>query len=410
MNMFPSRETKEKEKAAEALRAKEEETLEAPSNEDQETKAAVVLQSNFRGYKERKKYNERKRTTAGEESPAIVQTAHAQRREDEDGGSTREAESDEEEESTYEAEENYDSDHTQVPADDEQTEIGEDDADVGQDAECVNPVEDEEEELSRDEETKAATVLQSNFRGHKERKRLQEEGKIPAKKGHTGGEHAPEREDAEDVDEAKAAVVLQSNFRGHKERKRLEEEGKIPKRRKNDVIHQDEDPSDLQQDASGKSDGLDEEKAATVLQSNFRGHRDRKKLKAEREALTAAEEAAVTYNDAEEEEEEEVLDVSDVVIEHNDEAAAEKERQEEEQAAVKIQSNFRGYKDRKNLRANKETALKEAEQLEDFSKEVNSLCFSQSRRSFTSSNPPIPHPSITRWQRRLRNTVTCSTS
>uniref|UniRef100_A0A4W6DVD6 non-specific serine/threonine protein kinase n=1 Tax=Lates calcarifer TaxID=8187 RepID=A0A4W6DVD6_LATCA len=362
------REEKEKEKAEKALKEKPEkstndENVSTPDNEakneEEETKAAVVLQSNYRGYKERKKFKERKKTMAGAELEIPPDTV----------------------------------------AEEEQEKKGED----GQENVAG------EEAANLEEETKAATVLQSNFRGHKERKRLQEEGKIPAKKQRekspTSEEEVPPakneestetQEEAEasssnvkteDLDETKAAVVLQSNFRGHKERKRLEEEGKIPKKRKRGEGVTPEPPKEeeegmptedsvpeSQQDASAENlDGLDEEKAATVLQSNFRGHRDRKKLKAEREAQQKVKEEAA--NDAEEEskekeKEEEVLDVTDVVIEHKEEADAEKERLEEEQAAVKIQSNFRGYKDRKNLKANKQTAEKEAEQLQTFSKQV----------------------------------------
>ncbi|XP_073344654.1 myosin-IIIa isoform X2 [Pagrus major] len=406
------REAKQKEKEEEeekALKEKEEKTPEpeestseetspAPDNEapneEEETKAAVVLQSNYRGFKERK--------------------------------------------NTFEAEENDDSDHTQVPEDDEHTEVADEavieDAapaaaeDAGkEEQEEVNEDEKaaEEEVVNVEEETKAATVLQSNFRGHKERKRLQEEGKIPAKKQKAtsptgeeedvptasspageeevsevqtpaeeiGGEETEKEGEtdvardvsssdvkSDDQDEAKAAVVLQSNFRGHKERKRLEEEGKIPKKRKKEkevtpepvneekeeqAIQTEESVPESQPDAS-----VDEEKAATVLQSNFRGHRERKKLKEDRETRQKATEEPAIIEETIEEAEEEVLDVTDVEIERKEESDAEKERQEEEHAAVKIQSNFRGYKDRKNLKANKQTAQTQAAQLESFSKEI----------------------------------------
>ncbi|XP_054862948.1 myosin-IIIa isoform X4 [Amphiprion ocellaris] len=435
------REAKEKEKAEKALKGKEEETPEPEkstneesasvpeneaNNEEEETKAAVVLQSNFRGYKERKKFKERKKTMAGAELE--IPDAVVEENQEEDGkeptskeeGGEKAAdiqEENDEDESTYEAEENDDSDHTQVAEDDEQTEVADEamieDADAGKEVQEENKEEEaegsggektaEDETANLEEETKAATVLQSNFRGHKERKRLQEEGKIPAKKqkaSSPAAEEVPENEESpepeagadvsssdvktDDADETKAAVVLQSNFRGHKERKRLEEEGKIPKKRKKEQevppeppkeVKQTEEPvPESQEDVSAENpEGLDEEKAATVLQSNFRGHRDRKKLKAEREAKQKAKEEDVTPNNTEEEakeEQEEALDVTDVVIERKEETDAEKERLEEEQAAVKIQSNFRGYKDRKNLKANKQTAQNEAQQLENFSKEV----------------------------------------
>ncbi len=349
----------------------------------------------------------------------------------------KQEDNEDDEESTYEAEENDDSDHTQVPEDDEHTEVadealienapGGDAGKEGQEEENGQEAAAGEEAVNVEEETKAATVLQSNFRGHKERKRLQEEGKIPAKKqkekSPTGEEEVPEvqtpaeetcseetekakesteAQDAADVsssdvksedqDETKAAVVLQSNFRGHKERKRLEEEGKIPKKRKNEkevtleppkeeeeqVTQTAESAPESQTDASAENpEGLDEEKAATVLQSNFRGHRDRKKLKADREMQKKAKEEAAddAGEETKEEAAEEGLDVTDVVIEHKEETDAEKERLEEEQAAVKIQSNFRGYKDRKNLKANKQTAQTEAAQVESFTKEVNTFYF-----------------------------------
>uniref|UniRef100_A0A8C7Y737 non-specific serine/threonine protein kinase n=1 Tax=Oryzias sinensis TaxID=183150 RepID=A0A8C7Y737_9TELE len=161
-----------------------------------------------------------------------------------------------------------------------------------------------------------------------------------------------------DQDEAKAAVVLQSNFRGHKERKRLQEEGRIPKKQKESSAEEEAGEENVENPADP-----DEEKAATVLQSNFRGHRDRKRLKADKEKKVK-EDAAIP---------EEEVDVSDVEIERRDEEELEKERQEEEQAAVKIQSNFRGYKDRKNLKANRQAAQSKTQEFEQFSKEVMSL-------------------------------------
>ncbi|XP_070709056.1 myosin-IIIa [Pempheris klunzingeri] len=423
------REAKEKEKEERAIKEQQEEkkitseeNCPAPDEED-ETKAAVVLQSNFRGYKERKKFKERKKTMAGAEleiPPNEVAEQEGEQesisKEEEGEMTSDQQENDDDEDSTYEAEENYDSDHTQVPEDDEHTEVS--DEAVIEDAPAADGGQEkaaEEEAANIEDETKAATVLQSNFRGHKERKRLQEEGKIPAKKqkaksptgeevatasSPTGEEEETEKEESteaqnaadvssidvqlEDQDETKAAVVLQSNFRGHKERKRLEDEGKIPKKKRKDNVVTPEPPIDEEKPAKTEEsvpesppdasveNVEDEEKAATVLQSNFRGHKERKKLKAEREMRQKSKEAAA--NDVEEdtieEAEEETLDVTDVMIERKEETDAERERLEEEHAAVKIQSNFRGYKDRKNLKANKQTAQSEATQLHSFSREI----------------------------------------
>ncbi|KAF7664658.1 hypothetical protein LDENG_00170440 [Lucifuga dentata] len=450
------REATEKEKAEKALEEKEEEVPEtekttteesgsAPNNEagseEEEAKAAVVLQSNYRGYKERKKFKERKKTMAGAElelPPNAVEEQEVERAEamsaDAEEGKIvdKQEENEEDEESTYKAEDNDDSDNTQVAEDEENEEsimLTEDAPAGGAENEKKEDKKEEEsgqdkdaggEGASLEEETKAATVIQSNFRGQKERKRLQEEGKIPARKNkdsapageeeeskaETPGEEICSKEtekesndpqvapaaSASDVEEeAKAAVVLQSNFRGHKERKQLEEEGKIPKKRKKETevppespeeeqeTQKEEEAPESQADQSAEDqEGLNEEKAATVLQSNFRGHRERKKLKEEREAETMAKEEAPVEEAMEEappststNEEVEALDVNDVEIERKEEADVKKERLEEEQAAVKIQSNFRGYKDRKNLKANKQTAQKESEQLKDFSREIS---------------------------------------
>lgn len=356
------REAKQREEGEE--KGKEVTKDEGAANENEETKAAVVLQSNYRGFKERKKFQERKKTMAGAELQPITELGGGQEvTSNQDGRlktAERQAENEEEEESTYKADEDDDSDHTQVPEEEESVEMAEEEGEDGS--------------VDMEDETKAATVLQSNFRGHKERKRLQEEGKIPARRAQhppeVGAEETCSKEEEvdviaveitlEDQEEAKAAVVLQSNFRGHKERKRLEEEGKIPKKN-----NKQENESELPK-LEDSQPGLDEEKAATVLQSNFRGHRDRKKLKEEREMKETARET----------EEEHPVDLVDVVIERRDDADAEKEKLEEEQAAVKIQSNFRGYKDRKNLKANKEAAQTQAEQLENFSKQVRPSCHS----------------------------------
>uniref|UniRef100_H2MCI8 non-specific serine/threonine protein kinase n=1 Tax=Oryzias latipes TaxID=8090 RepID=H2MCI8_ORYLA len=344
----PQREEEPSKKTVKEMRKDGQEAEKRASNEEEEEeKAAVVLQSNFRGYKERKKFKERKKTLAGAELELPNQE------EGRDRANDKQEDVDDEDESTYEAEENNDSDNTEVPEDEEHTEVA--DEAVIQDAQEEGHREDEEE-------TKAATVLQSNFRGHKERKRLQEEGKIPAKKQKTTEEEESRtQEEDPDQDEAKAAVVLQSNFRGHKERKRLQEEGRIPKKQKESSA---EEKVELtgEENVENPADP-DEEKAATVLQSNFRGHRDRKRLKADKENKVK-EDAAIP---------EEEVDVSDVEIERRDEEELEKERQEEEQAAVKIQSNFRGYKDRKNLKANRQAAQSKTQEFEQFSKEVMSL-------------------------------------
>ncbi len=346
--------------------------------DEADEKAAVVLQSNYRGYKERKNYKERRernKTLTGEEL-AISSSTIEEVTSGEDLDAIQE-----------EVRENIQ----------EEGKEAEEEAASGGDE-------------NSEEETKAATVIQSNFRGHKERKRLQEEGKLPVRGKETKSppveeelpipdppppeelmeftedmeqeNEAPAEPPGED-EEAKSAVVLQSNFRGHKERKRLQEEGKIPKKKpKEDIANPDTSEPDIsleelpppplecEQDQeldSSQSQGADEEHAATVLQSNFRGHQERKRL---REGATGKEQEMV--DEVEEQENGEALDITDIQLERKGEeekedAQDEEAQYDEEQAAVKIQSNFRGYKDRKNLKA---TSQKQDEEVESLCKEV----------------------------------------
>uniref|UniRef100_A0A4W5LD26 non-specific serine/threonine protein kinase n=1 Tax=Hucho hucho TaxID=62062 RepID=A0A4W5LD26_9TELE len=391
----------------------EKERIEAAKLEEEEmAKSAVVLQSNYRGYKERKKLRERHKTLSGDElrlrSPSPVEVEPAIMEEDEEEeqefavekkeeeGLTEVAEEEEEDEDTAKAEEDDDDEHTEVGeelVDEEDTEVDEQQNTDRAEGEEVNP----------EQEAKAATVLQSNFRGHKERKRLVEEGKIPARKQRVmsptedetakvegmskpeGRSKVPEIagvEEKEEVDEAKAATVIQSNFRGHKERKRLQEEGKIPPKKmakeakeqpKQELVQPQEPTLEPQPEPSTANQSEpDEEKAATVLQSNFRGHRDRKKFKEERERVKRSKEEPMVE---EQEEglkvEDRVVDLTDVELVRIEETESQGgDRYDEEQAAVKIQSQFRGYKDRKNLKATKATAQRDTEELEVFSKEV----------------------------------------
>ncbi|KAG5850439.1 hypothetical protein ANANG_G00082450 [Anguilla anguilla] len=367
-------------------------------SEEEETKAAVVLQSNYRGYRERKKFKEGRQAKAGDAIPTEPQGP-----------------GDQGEDEVELAEEAAEAEEAAAAEDPTATQEQE----GGQEAGGL--------EVNPDQEAKAATVIQSNFRGHRERKKLEEEGKLPARGKKASpekdqppqepkqepGEEAPEeppqgpleeppeepaqspekeeeKEKAEEDsagpaggedEEAKAATVLQSNFRGHKERKRLQEEGKLPKKKtaeaeKSSVDKEHEtgasDPgpepepkaesttAEPKPDPEAPSVGaeVDEEKAATVLQSNFRGHQERKRLKEEREAGK--------QSDKNEDEDEGVSELNGAQLEP--EEPSPDDRFEQEQAAVKIQSNFRGYKDRKNL---KMSAEKETEELESFSEQVS---------------------------------------
>ncbi|XP_032871794.1 myosin-IIIa isoform X3 [Amblyraja radiata] len=83
-----------------------------------------------------------------------------------------------------------------------------------------------------DDEDNAAKVIQSNYRGHRERKRLEDEGKLPGRGKHSS--NTPEEEahtvnmeanelQGNEKDEQQAAVKIQSNYRGFKERKQIQD-------------------------------------------------------------------------------------------------------------------------------------------------------------------------------------------
>lgn len=99
-----------------------------------------------------------------------------------------------------------------------------------------------------EEQAKAATAVQSHFRGHMARKNMKAKhgGGVVVVESHTAADEAAA---AADPEEAKAATAVQASFRGHlarKQTKKMKEE---------------------------------ESAAATKLQSGFRGHQDRKKVK-----------------------------------------------------------------------------------------------------------------------------------
>ncbi|XP_057179094.1 myosin-IIIa isoform X2 [Triplophysa rosa] len=320
---------------------------EGVETDEAEGKAAVVLQSNYRGYRERKKYKElreQNKTSTEDELAASSSTAAEENNSGEDPD--KQEEEQEKKDETESAGETANGDFEQ--------------------------------------ETKAATVIQSNFRGHKERKRLQEEGTLPVR-GQKEIPSVPADEDLPIPDpptpeelrqlteisgqgveepsgdgESKAAVVIQSNFRGHKERKRLREEGKLPsKKAKEDLAKAD--TSELDIPVEELPPPLEElESGETVASpSSADEEQERKRLKVESEAAKGGEQNAV-----EEGGEEEKMTDNDVEQgEVDEEEEVQTGLHDEEQAAIKIQSNFRGYKDRKNLKATAQQEEDEAEQL-----------------------------------------------
>uniref|UniRef100_A0A6Q2Y921 non-specific serine/threonine protein kinase n=1 Tax=Esox lucius TaxID=8010 RepID=A0A6Q2Y921_ESOLU len=354
----------------------------AKLKEDEMVKAALVLQRNYRSYKDRKKLREHHKTVIEDELRLSSTLPIAVEEEDED---TDKAEEENDEEDTEVGDEYEDREHT---------ELGDE----------MNLEAAEMEEVNPEHEAKAATVLQSNFRGHKERKRLVEEGKIlvrkprvisPTEDNTTKIEGIPNPKEQskfpeiaaksaseEQKREVEASTVIQSNFRGHKEHKHFQEEGKIPLKNKTDdgakeqpkpkpvQTHEPTIEPQKEQSITPKAEP-DEEKAATILQSNFRDHQDSKKFQEKRKVKRSKEETIFGEQGEEIKVKDTVVDLTDVELVRIEETVSKHgDMYDEEQAAVKIQSQFRGYKDRKNLKATYATAQRDMEKLEILSKEV----------------------------------------
>ncbi|XP_066574205.1 myosin-IIIa [Amia ocellicauda] len=350
---------------------------------DEKNKAAVKIQARYRGHKERRSFKRKKEAMMKDKQSADTNSVQEQSGEEaapqetpsENGDQQQQGDETKQEHAAVVLQSNYRGYRERKRLKEEQEFKPDDFADlpppVDEDDIQLELVSSEEESpANTDEQAKAATVIQSNFRGHRERKKLEEEGKIPPrgkKAKATEEETQPDKESVKseeektevtpgnEKDEAKAAVVIQSNFRGHKERKRLQQEGKIPNRK--DVKRESQEiPAAVVEEPEPPSDGggIKEERAATVIQSNYRGHRERKKLKEDREQGKVPGQTNVPPAPS--------LALS------SPEDTNRNELSEEEQAAVTIQSNFRGYKERKYLREN---SSKDTDELEIFSKQIS---------------------------------------
>ncbi|KAL2085688.1 hypothetical protein ACEWY4_019008 [Coilia grayii] len=350
---------------------------------DAETKAAMVIQRTYRGYRERKKIKDSKKTTASQE---LAVTSQSPSREDEPEFAAMPEEKEESEE--------------------------------------AGPKVDTQKNAEEQEADEAATKIQCIYRGNKEREHLKKEGMLP-KRGNGGQTSTPkEGEGAIDeavkvqgesskgkgeMDEEKAAVVIQRAFRRHRERK----EGTTPKNEgtaaRVDLVVKlekewlpDVEPG-VEQPSSSQTD-VDEERAAIVIQRNFRRYRQRKKMK-----KPSGEDQTEKGRET-----------------NKERRTSESEQNEEEQAAIKIQRYFRAYRRRK---------AKEAEQLDEFSKQItkasrdcftvqqklnliilahqmdlsNNVIFMKGRASDGNSHPPSVDTKQTRTSRRTQQPKTLNT-
>ncbi|OCT75584.1 myosin-IIIa isoform X2 [Xenopus laevis] len=251
-------------------------------------------------------------------------------------------------------------------------------------------------------ENDAAITIQSHYRGFKERKSFKRKREsMKSKQCKTTEKVEPEQDSqGEIIPEGKskeeAAVVIQSHFRGHKERNKMKERQKMALEQSNgDVTAQEiEDTVNLKTSQINDNDTENdsrEDKAATVIQSNYRGHRDRQKYKERRgheinktgtnnptdelvqtngiqdtqerdqQAANGKLSEPGTILPSDQEDVVEQTEEGGYTAEDNEDqaipSASENDQNEEipenkdsDKAAVVIQSNYRGHKEREKLR------------------------------------------------------------
>ena len=247
-------------------------------------------------------------------------------------------------------------------------------------------------DLEDPEVDKAALKIQSSFRGHKARKELKEQ---KPKEIHPNGEFDKEKKskdkqiegniqedeidiDLEDPEVGKAALKIQSSFRGHQARKELNVsqenkntvDNKSPHTEKNDknikiqeINAEEELDIDLEDPEVGK--------AALKIQSSFRGHQARKgtkELKGRKQMsiengkeIVDPLEANIVADSITAEEHQMNEEKTDI-MEGTEEIDIDLEDPEVDKAALKIQSNFRGHQARKEI---KEKRIKNTEEEAD---------------------------------------------
>ncbi|XP_077347117.1 myosin-IIIa isoform X2 [Lithobates pipiens] len=207
----------------------------------------------------------------------------------------------------------------------------------------------------RKKESDAAVTIQSHYRGFKERRSFERKKESLKRKQFTDTNDIPtndhpeekvEIRDPKEKSEEDAAVVLQSHFRGHQQRKQIkaerqqiQEQNKFNLETGNSVLPKEETIEQESKQNDVEKSKEEEDKAAIVIQSNYRGHRDRKKFQEDRQK-NATQKTTQSFNSQPQNHS------VDVKVQNSD---IEKRNDEEDKAALVIQSNYRGHRDRKKF-------------------------------------------------------------
>jgi hypothetical protein len=280
---------------------------------DEEHRAAVKIQSVYKGKKQRTKYQNSKRTKVPD-----TQTVHRPANPTYD---QQEHEAATKIQKFYKAKkQNHSSKNENIRSEESKEKQCE--------QEEVQPVFGEEEHL-------AATKIQSVYKGKRERAQYNARKQAEIERIDKKIQEIDEL-DSQLFEKEKAAIKIQSTMRGKLERKKYEE---IKKQKKNDPQH-----NQIQNNKPDAEDKNEEHRAATKIQSVYKGKRTReefsknKQNKNQHEKRSNHSESEMKVNDADK---------------HAHESKPLADLQDQEKAATKIQSLYRGNRDRNNVQKSK---------------------------------------------------------